>query len=248
MNFHDKATWENYDSDKQADLRVETLCKILPEGVRTILDVGSGNGLITNQLADEYCITGMDTSEVALRYLKCPSVLASITDIPFADNSFDVLICNEVLEHLGNQDLAIAVNELKRVARDFVIIGVPHSEQLNKLFLRCAICGHIEHPYGHVQSFSNSQLSNLLSPEYSLQKSTVYGPQDRDYLPLLLQFRQRYLKQWFAPYNGCKCSKCCSTKFDNQNSVITKAVNGINKLLVKPRPYWFLGLYKRAML
>jgi ubiquinone/menaquinone biosynthesis C-methylase UbiE len=47
----------------------------------------------------------------------------SVLALPFADRSFDAVLCMEVLEHL--QHPADAVRELARVARDVVVLSVP---------------------------------------------------------------------------------------------------------------------------
>src|SRR5205823_361969 len=49
----------------------------------------------------------------------------SIFDIPFLNNSFDIVLCVDVFEHLAKSDRPRALNELVRVARDKVIISCP---------------------------------------------------------------------------------------------------------------------------
>lgn len=47
-----------------------------------------------------------------------------IYDTGFEDNSFDVVVSFEVLEHLHQADRALA--ELARVAKEYVVLSVPH--------------------------------------------------------------------------------------------------------------------------
>src|SRR5262249_59414544 len=51
-------------------------------------------------------------------------VCGSVLSLPFAADSFDVVLCLEVLEHL--QDPLPAVRELSRVARRGLILSVPY--------------------------------------------------------------------------------------------------------------------------
>ena len=44
-----------------------------------------------------------------------PTVLADLTDLPFDEDSFDLVLCSHVLEHVGDDRAAIA--EMKRVAK-----------------------------------------------------------------------------------------------------------------------------------
>ena len=245
MNYLAESTWENYDSAHQADLRIAKLLAFLPSDVETILDAGCGNGIITNKLIAKYQVTGLDISPAALKYLQCPVVQASVTEIPFPAKSFDAVICNEVLEHLDNAALQKAVQELKRVAAKYIIISVPHKEQLEKHYSRCANCGFTEHIYGHLQSFSEETLASYLAPEFYLKKRAVFGPRNRDFIPLLLKIKQRWLKQWFNPGSGSKCSRCQQDNFEVNKSLLTKGINLLNVLLERPRPYWFTGLFCR---
>lgn len=245
MNFHDPITWENYDAARQGELRFIKLKEMIPKGTETVLDVGCGNGLITNKLHEIYITTAMDISEAALQSVQCPKVQASITQIPFENKSFDLVNCNEVIEHLTDDELNLAINELKRVARKHVVISVPHQEQLARLYYKCADCGHHEHPYGHLQSFSETRLANLMEPEFFISKRQIYGPKERDILPVFLHLKQIYLKQWFSPYSGCVCSNCGSQNFLTKHNPLTKVLNGLNLLLVKPRPYWYMALFTK---
>jgi SAM-dependent methyltransferase len=44
--------------------------------------------------------------------------------LPFPDNSFPLLICLEVLEHLP--DSSVGLRELARVSSEYVLLSVPH--------------------------------------------------------------------------------------------------------------------------
>lgn len=245
MNYHDPRTWQDYDSADQASMRLQAIRNFIPADVHSILDAGCGNGLITNELVELYDVCGIDSSAEALKYLKCPSQQASVTLIPYPDKRFDLVMCNEVLEHLDDKSLQKAIAELKRVSAKYLLISVPDREQLTKLHTRCAQCGLVEHPYGHLQSLSLAKLNEYLAPGFSHQQHLVFGPPTLDFIPWLLSVKQQACKQWFSPYAGWACSKCGSTLFETRSSIFTKALNGINRAIVKPRPFWLLALYSR---
>jgi SAM-dependent methyltransferase len=48
----------------------------------------------------------------------------SIFEMPFPDDSFDLVICTEVLEHLPQPAEGLA--ELRRVSRGWLLLSVPH--------------------------------------------------------------------------------------------------------------------------
>ncbi len=98
----------------------------------TFLDAGCGEGFVAamlHRLLPGVKITGFDFNpisvDVARRMVPGATFLAaSIFEIPFDDHTFDVVGCFEVLEH--QTDPAPALRELARVARNAVILSVPH--------------------------------------------------------------------------------------------------------------------------
>lgn len=99
---------------------------------RSILDVGCGEGFILEKLRESKIgeeLVGIDFSKDAIQigkglHPKLSLKVGSIYDIPFKPNSFDLVICSEVLEHLENPEKALL--ELERVTKKNCIISVPH--------------------------------------------------------------------------------------------------------------------------
>lgn len=111
------------------DSLVEMVQRTEPQAV---LDAGCGEGFVTNYLAQRHAglkLTGVDLSGEAISYAEAHFGTAatfrtgSLYKLPFSDNAFDTVVCSEVLEHLDEPDRAL--NELKRVARNYVVITVP---------------------------------------------------------------------------------------------------------------------------
>src|SRR5262245_55869415 len=101
-------------------------------GVRRCLDVGCGTGERTGELVKSAGVeyVGVDISDNAVREAQRRGVDARKIDdaasLPFDDNSFDAVICIEVLEHLFEPQRA--VDEMRRVLSSGgkVIITVPN--------------------------------------------------------------------------------------------------------------------------
>jgi 2-polyprenyl-6-hydroxyphenyl methylase/3-demethylubiquinone-9 3-methyltransferase len=89
----------------------------------SVLDVGCGGGFLSNELArNGYQVTGIDLSQeslkVAQKYDETNSVKYLVADayqLPFADQSFDVITAMDFLEHVDRPDLAI--KEFSRVLK-----------------------------------------------------------------------------------------------------------------------------------
>ncbi|MBA3336768.1 MAG: class I SAM-dependent methyltransferase [Chloroflexia bacterium] len=98
---------------------------------QSLLDAGCGEGFVAGLLLRQrqgLALTAFDFNPDAVRLAQArnPSgafLTATIFDLPFAANAFDVVCCFEVLEHL--REPAGALRELVRVARRAVVLSVP---------------------------------------------------------------------------------------------------------------------------
>ena len=77
------------------------------------LEVGAGSGPLQDVVRD---YTGLDISSTAKRFFHKPFVEASATNLPFRDNSFDLVWSVFVLEHVPRPEQALS--EMRRVVRD----------------------------------------------------------------------------------------------------------------------------------
>jgi methionine biosynthesis protein MetW len=100
---------------------------------RKALDVGCGDGARYGARVRESGVEihGVDISEVAVEAARARGVDARVASLgeplPFADASFDVVICLEVLEHLV--DPAAVVHEINRVLKPggLALLSVPNT-------------------------------------------------------------------------------------------------------------------------
>ncbi len=121
--YNRKYVWLNYWYQIQAVLKLEP---------HKVLEIGPGNKTVTNILkkADVEVVT-VDI-DPALE----PDVVASASGLPFENNSFDVILCSEVLEHLPYDEFKQALQELRRVTRRYVVLGLPNAGLVFQLVLR----------------------------------------------------------------------------------------------------------------
>jgi dolichol-phosphate mannosyltransferase len=83
------------------------------DGSNRILDIGCGSSRIVQSLPQA---VGLDMQIRKLRWLRAPGrqlVQASLLDLPFAEDTFDAVICSEVIEHIPTD--VIDLSELVRV-------------------------------------------------------------------------------------------------------------------------------------
>ena len=92
---------------------------------KTALDIGCGGGILAEEFAAAgFSVTGIDPSENSLHTAREHAKLSKLSidyqkgtgeNLKFADNSFDVVYCCDVLEHV--RDLPKCIAEISRVLK-----------------------------------------------------------------------------------------------------------------------------------
>lgn len=97
-----------------------------------VADIGCGEGFIIRHLQKRYPnlqFAALDLNPRRIRLTKRLSpdvwaILGNVHRIPIADDVFDVVLANEILEHLTDPHRALT--EIARVARGYVICSSPN--------------------------------------------------------------------------------------------------------------------------
>jgi ubiquinone/menaquinone biosynthesis C-methylase UbiE len=195
--YDDYSTW--YDDERRFgyyelinDLEVEKIAPLLP-GARS-LEIGCGTGLLlerTDRIAETAIgidLSGGMASVSAAKGLKVAN--ASVTELSFADDSFDVVYSCKVLPHVP--DIATALAEIRRVlapgGRMFLEFYNPSS--LKNLTYRLRWRGNREEPV-FVRFDTAATLRPVLPPGVrirSVRGIRTFGPTRHFYtLPVLRQ-------------------------------------------------------------
>lgn len=114
--------------------KIKIILKDLP--IKTIIDVGCGDGRLIDSINKNVIYTGIDISSVQLseaqKYAKkidrknTNFVKGDATKLPFKKNSFDAALACDIVEHvISPQDL---FEELKRVVKPngYIVFGIPN--------------------------------------------------------------------------------------------------------------------------
>ncbi|MBU4242347.1 MAG: class I SAM-dependent methyltransferase [Nanoarchaeota archaeon] len=99
--------------------RMRYVKRLLDSKSKTLLDIGCQDLFLYHQINKKYQITLADI-EPKNKLIKKEDVL----NLSFKDKSFDIVLCQEVLEHVSNP--VQAISELKRVATKQLIITLPY--------------------------------------------------------------------------------------------------------------------------
>lgn len=97
--------------------------------IHNILDAGCGTGMIFSNLEKFGTVIGIDLSEEALKFCKerrlRPLINADLTSLPFQDESFDLAVALDILEHVPEHEKAMAEFYRTVVKGGKLIITVP---------------------------------------------------------------------------------------------------------------------------
>jgi SAM-dependent methyltransferase len=230
--------------------RIVKTIEFIPIDVQTILDVGCGNGAFLNKLPERYRIVGLDFSWEALKYVKNKAIYGNIAVLPFKSESFDLVTCLEVLEHLPLNVFEKALFEIQRVSKKYIIVSVPNDEDLDFALVICPICRCWYHPSRHVRSFNPERLKTLFV-YFELSRVEEIGP---------LELRPRYNRFLYAAYRLWKnvsppstaiCPQCGYSPAGELGSLLfsylLKLFRPFAKIIWHPRQCrrWLLALYVR---
>lgn len=178
--FYEHLDWVEYSGETKLKRKTEKIFETIPSDVEAIIDIGCGDGTITNQLAKKYDVTGVDRSKTALSFVKTKKILSSSEKIDVPDKSFDMVFSSELLEHLEDQSFHDTIVEMKRISRRYIFITVPNSETIEKDLIKCPDCGWIYNRSYHLRSINLEKLMSYF-PEYKIIKSFEYGAGKRGY-------------------------------------------------------------------
>ena len=113
--------------------RVSYVAEVLRPG-GDLLDVGAGAGQFLNMLARSgkfRSVVGIDKARFT-KYTELEPNMSKldgdIANLQFEDDSFDVVTCMEVLEHIPPEVFVAGLAELRRVCRGQLIMSVPFCE------------------------------------------------------------------------------------------------------------------------
>jgi dolichol-phosphate mannosyltransferase len=148
----------------------------LADGFHEILDVGCGSSRILGAIPG---MIGLDIQLHKLRYARRYGnalVHGSIFELPFADGSFDCVICSEVIEHIPA--LEKPFDELTRVLKTGgrLILGTPDYDRwrwraLEWLYARLSPGGYADE---HITHYSQANLAPYLQGKGFAIESVEY--------------------------------------------------------------------------
>lgn len=158
--------------------RIQELVRLANARGKIVLDIGCNEGFVSKALLEDGAIvTSADYSDEALvkaeKEFGIKGVKADIQSLPFEDQSFDVVVSGETLEHVLNP--FIGLSELFRVAKEKVIVTIPIGEYW---------LGELTHQWELNGSFIDHDTGDVIPMEKKLLVLCWTRRRDKDFIDI----------------------------------------------------------------
>ena len=187
LNMEQEKIWDYFQNDGMnphtfPEERQRFMLRYL-KPTQVVLNIGVGSGALERLgLAKGVNMHSLDPNRNAIERLRESLGLGERAQVGFAEKipieqeNFDAVVMSEVLEHLDDQTLADALDNVLRVLRPkgSLLISTPYQENLSANRVVCPDCGKAFHKFGHVQSFGKERMRSLLERhEFNIDKMFV---------------------------------------------------------------------------
>lgn len=149
--------------------QLDEVNKLAPDRV---LEIGPGPGVFKAAAV----AIGMQVETVDIDKTLNPSVVASISKLPFRDNSYDVVCAFQVLEHLPYDQALTALSEIVRVSKKSIIISLPNAQKSYYISTYIPLLGvryiHLRNPFSKQKKhqFDGQHYWEINKQGYSINK------------------------------------------------------------------------------
>lgn len=213
--------WEKEWFGASDEERVKLFAEKIPFDVKSLLDVGCGNGLFLHHVESTKDITclrlcGIDRSQTALQHVHTEKYLSCIDRMPFKDKEFDIITSLEVIEHLPSTIYCNALEEICRVARKYILIGVPFNQDIRNSLIECPYCGCRFNVDYHLRSFSEKIMTDLFDNYgfhckeiFFIQPTKILRPLFYNYYLLISALKRIYRNPDINKYPGYAVCPAC---------------------------------------
>lgn len=162
-----------------ADERAHLIARLVGGPGLRVLDLGCRAGALTEHFATGNEVVGCDVDRGALERAKERLGIETHwldveEDLPFEDETFDVVVAGELFEHLAQPARTVAEAYRVLVPGGRLVGSVPNAFRL-KSRIRFALGRHPESDATHLQLFTPAMLRDLLSGFTSVEQTFAVG-------------------------------------------------------------------------
>lgn len=252
-NYYENFDWKNANLSTKIGDKIDLIINSIPKDVKNILDVGCGDGTISNGLNSHFNVVAVDRSVNALKLVGTEKTNVSADFLPFKNSSFDLVFSSEMIEHLPDDIFTKSIMEMKRVSKKFIYLTFPNDENIKKQVTECTKCAYRFNKSYHLRSI-NIELIKKLFPEYKVNFSFEYGAKIRDYNKIINLLKHKlvpssaWIPMFWTP-NQKRTTSCpnCNHQFEipYKFNLVAFILDRLNVIISKKRPYQLCVLLEK---
>lgn len=123
---------KSYDTKERFSSYWHQINEIIKLKPGRVLEIGIGNGFISKYLK------GKKVNLITLDINKelNPDVVRNVLNMPFKNESFDIVACYETLEHLDYKSFHKALSEIFRVSKSYAVLSLPDIGRVCRLSIQ----------------------------------------------------------------------------------------------------------------
>ncbi len=243
---------QKYRSQELERLRLDNILKIIPKGRGSVLEIGTRDGHHARALTEHFArVVALDLVMPTFRIERVIPMEGDVTRLEFPDDSFDCVVCAEVLEHIPNVEKA--ASEIARVSKFDVVVGVPYKQDTRIGRLTCSECGKVNPPWGHVNTFDEERLRELFKT--LMLYNIDYVGTDKERTNELSKWLMDCAGNPWGSYDQDEPCIYCGSPFSETRPVRTLSqklcstaahqLNILQSLFTKPRPNWIHAVFSK---
>lgn len=246
-------------------VRIETTISLIPKEVKSIVDIGCGNGVFLNLLDQKKVdLLGVDRSKEAIKHVRCKSIVGEITSIPLENSSYDCVTCLQVLEHIPVPYYDKAIAELSRASKKYIIVSVPFEEDLESNFSSCPHCKSKFNNDLHVRSYDRETVEQLFRKQgfKCIELKNVVQSKKYLFVEMLLKLKNIFQNKRnnSESFNSPICPICgystdnkhkykprVSVAENNKGAFKARAISFLEKISPSQikKGYWIIALFEK---
>lgn len=117
--------------------QIDEVLRLKPQ---TLLVIGIGNGLVPIYLKQRRI--NVITLDIEKRLN--PDIVGNVVDIPLKDNTYNAILCCEVLEHQPYENFSKSLKEIYRVTDSYLILSLPDASRIYPFSIRIPKIGYFK--------------------------------------------------------------------------------------------------------
>jgi 2-polyprenyl-3-methyl-5-hydroxy-6-metoxy-1,4-benzoquinol methylase len=177
-----------------------------------ILDAGCGVGSYLHQMTDRKGCFGIDLDAYAIKIankycINSEFSVASVLDLPFRDNTFNIVTISEVIEHLPSGTEKRAISEIYRILTHsgMILLSTPNYNFLSNVMDPAFLF------YGHRHYKIKKLMKLIIDSGFSIEEHAIRGG-----LSVLLSQNVLYFNKHILHRRGGRLQVFVDNKSDNE--------------------------------